>query len=401
MAKKSPITKYTLKDGSARYQFQLHVGRDPMTGKRKSTRRRGFRTREQAKVEYNRLKAKLDRDGTIKKITPIDQKKTFKDVYDEWMIIYKEKVKPITYLHMKSNAENKVLPFFGNKFIDKIKGNQLQKFVTDISKQYADSARFTTTVKNVFHYAYKMGYVDNDEFLKVDIPRRRAKKHVKIDDDVLTKEELDKYLLFLRNEDGIEHYSFFYLLAHTGMRRGEALALKWSDIQGNKLRIQRTITKSYDGTFQLGKNTKTNSSDRTIVLDKGTLSVLTQWHLSINNKLKRRGYVNHDDLIFPSTSKGKILIHNPNWPNKILRTLQKKFHQLHVVDVHGFRHTWATLALDAGLSVRDVQKQLGHASYATTMNIYGKYTKQQQEKATTKMEAFWSGSQNKKSGSQK
>ncbi|WP_411813677.1 Arm DNA-binding domain-containing protein, partial [Bifidobacterium longum] len=51
MPKKSPIEKYTLKNGETRYQFQLHVGRDPMTGKRKSTRRRGFRTRAQAQVE--------------------------------------------------------------------------------------------------------------------------------------------------------------------------------------------------------------------------------------------------------------------------------------------------------------------------------------------------------------
>lgn len=396
MPKKSLITKYTLKNGDVRYQFQLHTGRDPMTGKRKSTRRRGFRTRAQAQAELNRLKAKMSRDGTIEKVTPTTKKRTFRDVYDEWMIVYKTKVKPITYDHMDRNARNKVLPVFGDQFIDKITGAQLQKFVTDVCNQYDDFSRFVTTLRNVFRYSYKMGYTNGNEFLKVDVPSQKHPKH-KIEDDVLTRDELDKYLLFLRNENPIEDYTFFFLLSRTGMRRGEALALKWSDIKGSDCHIQRTITKDYGDKPMIGQNGKTNSSDRIITLDKETLSLLNQWHLSLNNRLQRHGYTNNLDLIFPSTRHGYVGIHNPNWCYKVLKTLQHKFPQLKPVDVHGFRHTWATLALDAGLDVRDVQKQLGHSSYATTMNVYGKYSKHQKEKATKKMEAYWS----KKSGSQK
>ena len=126
------------------------------------------------------------------------------------------------------------------------------------------------------------------------------------------------------------------------------------------------------------------------ICHKETLSLLNQWHLSLNNRLQRHGYTNNLDLIFPSTRHGYVGIHNPNWCYKVLKTLQHKFPQLKPVDVHGFRHTWATLALDAGLDVSDVQKQLGHSSYATTMNVYGKYSKHQKEKATKKMEAYWS-----------
>lgn len=395
MVKKSPINKYTLKDGSTRYQFQIHAGRDPMSGKRRVTRRRGFKTRDQAKIEYNRLKAKVDRDGTIKKVIPPKNQKRFSDVYKEWLVIYKQQVQPISYQHIKHAADNQIIPRFGDQIITKITGADLQKFVSELNKKYKSISRFITPLKSTFHYAYKMGYTKSNEFLKVDLPRKKKSK-IKIDDDVLTKDQLDKYLLFIKLEDTIEQYSFFYLLSHTGMRRSEALALKWSDIRGKKLRIQRTITKGYNGKFILGKNTKTNSSNRTIVLDTETLKILNQWHLSLNNHLARLDHVNHLDLVFPSYRHGEMLVHNPNWANKVLRSLQHKFPQLKKIDVHGFRHTWATLALDAGLSIRDVQKQLGHASYATTMNIYAKYTHEQQQLATEKMEQFWN-----QSGSQK
>lgn len=177
MAKKSPINKYTLKDGSTRYQFQIHAGRDPMSGKRRVTRRRGFKTRDQARIEYNRLKAKVDRDGTIKKVIPPKNQKRFSDVYKEWLVIYKQQVQPISYQHIKRAADNQIIPRFGDQIITKITGADLQKFVSELNKKYKSISRFITPLKSTFHYAYKMGYIKSNEFLKVDLPRKKKSKN--------------------------------------------------------------------------------------------------------------------------------------------------------------------------------------------------------------------------------
>ena len=93
--------------------------------------------------------------------------------------------------------------------------------------------------------------------------------------------------------------------------------------------------------------------------------------------------------MFLSFAKGKPQAHVSSWPYGTLRRLQAKFPQLPKIDVHAFRHTYATLALKSGMSLLDLQHQLGHSSYNTTLKYYAKYTNDQKEKAAEKMSDFF------------
>ena len=359
-----------------------------MTGKRRTTRRSGFRTREQANVALTRLKSQLDREQKVSPAKTYRGIKTFKTVYEEWLVIYKTTVKPTTYFDLTKKAERHLLPQFGDKDISKIEATYIQKYLVDLSQKYKEFHAISTVLRRVFKYAYKMGYTTHDEFVKVDVPKEQRSNH-KLDDDLLTEDQLKTYLNFIHNEYSFENYVYFTLLARTGMRRSEALALSWKDLKGNRLHIHQTLSTGYRGETIISETTKTKGSDRVIILDKKTLSLLNQHHLALNGKLAKRHEKNKDDLMFLSFSKGKPQAHVSSWPYGTLRRLQAKFPQLPKVDVHAFRHTYATLALKSGMSLLDLQHQLGHSSYNTTLRYYAKYTNDQKEKAAEKMSDFF------------
>lgn len=380
--------KYKLKSGETRWRFQIALPRDPLTGKRRTTRRSGFRTREQANIALTRLKSQLDRDQKVSPVKTYQGIKTFKDAYDEWLVIYKTTVKPTTYFDLTKKTARLLLPEFGDKDISKIEATYIQKYLVDLSQKYKEFHAISTVLRRVFKYAYKMGYTTHDEFVKVDVPKEQRSNH-KLDDDLLTEDQLKTYLNFIHNEYSFENYVYFTLLARTGMRRSEALALSWKDLKGNRLHIHQTLSTGYRGETIISETTKTKGSDRVIILDKKTLSLLNQHHLALNGKLAKRHEKNKDDLMFLSFSKGKPQAHVSSWPYGTLRRLQAKFPQLPKVDVHAFRHTYATLALKSGMSLLDLQHQLGHSSYNTTLRYYAKYTNDQKEKAAEKMSDFF------------
>ena len=368
--------KYKLKSGETRWRFQIALPRDPLTGKRRTTRRSGFRTREQANIALTRLKSQLDREQKVSPVKTYQGIKTFKDAYDEWLVIYKTTVKPTTYFDLTKKTARLLLPEFGDKDISKIEATYIQKYLVDLSQKYKEFHAISTVLRRVFKYAYKMGYTTHDEFVKVDVPKEQRSNH-KLDDDLLTEDQLKTYLNFIHNEYSFENYVYFTLLARTGMRRSEALALSWKDLKGNRLHIHQTLSTGYRGETIISETTKTKGSDRVIILDKKTLSLLNQHHLALNGKLAKRHEKNKDDLMFLSFSKGKPQAHVSSWPYGTLRRLQAKFPQLPKVDVHAFRHTYATLALKSGMSLLDLQHQLGHSSYNTTLRYYAKYTNDQ------------------------
>ena len=380
--------KYKLKSGETRWRFQIALPRDPLTGKRRTTRRSGFRTREQANIALTRLKSQLDRDQKVSPVKTYQGIKTFKDAYDEWLVIYKTTVKPTTYFDLTKKTARLLLPEFGDKDISKIEATYIQKYLVELSQKYKEFHAISTVLRRVFKYAYKMGYTTHDEFVKVDVPKEQRSNH-KLDDDLLTEDQLKTYLNFIHNEYSFENYVYFTLLARTGMRRSEALALSWKDLKGNRLHIHQTLSTGYRGETIISETTKTKGSDRVIILDKKTLSLLNQHHLALNGKLATRHAKNKDDLMFLSFSKGKPQAHVSSWPYGTLRRLQAKFPQLPKVDVHAFRHTYATLALKSGMSLLDLQHQLGHSSYNTTLRYYAKYTNDQKEKAAEKMSDFF------------
>jgi integrase len=166
-----------------------------------------------------------------------------------------------------------------------------------------------------------------------------------------------------------EHRLFaaFVLLATTGMRRGEALGLRWCDIDLDAARlsvVQTVVAVNHE--VQIG-SPKTAKGRRTVALDPGTVAALREHRKrQLEERLLMGAGFTDRGLIFTMPDGG------PLHPERFSRTFDREIGKtaLPRIRLHDLRHTWATLALGAGVHPKVVQERLGHAGVSITLDVY-------------------------------
>ena len=162
-------------------------------------------------------------------------------------------------------------------------------------------------------------------------------------------------------------YPLWALLATTGMRRGEALGLRWShlDLETGRLRVVQTIIQVRSKVI-IGEP-KTARVRRPIALDPGTVALLRD---------HRRRALEERMLVGPDFADQGLVFHQPDGaclrPGAVSAVFVRRVQRagLPRLTLKGLRHTWATLALERGIHPRVVQERLGHSTIAITLGIY-------------------------------
>jgi integrase len=162
-------------------------------------------------------------------------------------------------------------------------------------------------------------------------------------------------------------HPLWVLLATTGMRRGEALGVRWSDVDldAGRLRVVQTLIQ-VRSKVTVGEP-KTARGRRPIALDAGTVAILRE-HRS--RALKERM------LVGPDFDNRGLVFHHPDGsclkPDAVSAAFVRRVRKagLAALTLKGLRHTWATLALERGIHPRVVQERLGHSTIAITLGIY-------------------------------
>lgn len=241
--KKSTIESYKLKNGEKRYMFQIYVGVNPLTGKEQRTTRRGFKTQKEAQLALSRLRLAID-NGTFRKVTA----ETYRDVYDLWIVQYEKTVEESTFVKTKELFKNHILPAMAAYKIDKINVDICQKHVDEWAAKLKSFRKVKSYAARVIDFAIKRGYIETNPFTYVDMPAAASKKVVVTNEDeaenFYTREQLIKFLSCLEQESNYKAYALFRLLAFSGMRKGEALALNWIDLNftTKELRINKALS---------------------------------------------------------------------------------------------------------------------------------------------------------------
>lgn len=364
------IKSYTNKAGKELFQFQIYCGTDPLTGKKIRTRRRGFSSALEASIELKRLELALSQGNKVYR----EETKRFSEIYDLWFESYKKKVKESTWSSTKTVFKTHIIPVFGNMYINKIDVSICQKQVNKWSEESPKNfKKYKNYASNILHYAMSLELINKNPMKIITMPRG---EELNKESKVIPYYDKNELLLFLdaaKNDSNLS-YTFFYLLSFTGLRKGEALSLTWSDINFKEmtLSINKTIARGDKNRLYIS-TTKTKAGNRIISLDPGTISILKDWRLI---QKKEMSYFNINtlkinQLIFP-TEKNEL--YNPTtvkqWLNRIIKT--NNFKQ---ISPHGFRHTHASLLAEAGADLKDIQARLGHADIQTTANIYTHVTK--------------------------
>lgn len=202
------------------------------------------------------------------------------------------------------------------------------------------------------------------------------------------KNELKLFLEAVYKYDSFMWFTFFRILAFTGMRKGEALALKWPDINlnDNTLSINKTLAEGYENRL-IVQSPKTEASKRIISIDKKTMEIIKEWKKKQAKLLIGFGFnaLNPEQLIFSKLESNDVWYLNA--PRSRLIKVCKEA-DLPTIHIHGFRHTHCSLLFEAGLAVKDVQARLGHSDMQTTLNIYTHVTEESKDKSAELFQAY-------------
>lgn len=386
MAKKdNRIKKYTKKDGTTAYMFKAYLGIDQQTGKAIRTTRRGFKSPTEAKTALKKIEYEATQ-GDVRK--EIQNNLTFQDVYDEWFPGYINTVRESTWYKRKKMFENHILPIFGKYRIRTITTSQIQKALNKWFKEttYNYKPWFNYTNK-VFKYAILQRYIDDNPATRVIMPKK-----TEFEDktpNFWSKEQLQVFFNYIDPIKDLEKYALFRVLAFTGIRRAECLALTWDDFNAQKktLSINKTLAQGIKGKLRIN-NTKTKKGTRDISLDDLTVKTLQKWHIKERSDFFKRGInIDHpNQLIFPSTKNTFKSLNTPRkWYCKVMDQIENDNVDLPRITIHGFRHTHASALFAAGASIKEVQERLGHEDAQTTLNIYTHVTEKQDKEVAKKL----------------
>lgn len=372
------------RDGKTYYKFKIYLGVDPLTGRQKYTTRSRFRTQKEAKLEYARMKLAVS-NGTYKQ----NRAETYQEVYDLWVVQYEKTVEESTYIKTTGIFKNHILPALGAYKIDRMNVDVCQRHVNEWAEKLKKFRTVKSYASKVLDFAIRRGYIQTNPFSLVDMPSPPKKLSLEDEENIenyYTKEQLITFLDCMKQEANFKSYAFFLLLAYSGIRKGEALALTWNDIdfKKNEIRINKAISRGKDNKLYL-KTTKTGTS-RNIKMDKETMTVLKKWEKKQQEDYLILGYntLNTKQLVF-SNEQNEFL--QPTKTRKWLEYVLKKY-KLPKITTHGFRHTHCSLLFEAGVELKEVQDRLGHSDIQTTMNIYTHVSENAKDGAVNKLEMF-------------
>jgi integrase len=359
---------FQTKDG--RYAAVITLGR---THDGKQVRRRVY-----AKTRYEAAEK-------LKKMLPFSGRGTVPDAeritLEAWLHRYIKLVeadrRPST-LEKYHDYLKKIVDEMGKTLLSKVSAYQIQHLYSQLSSRgLSPSVRqhLHDFLNASFKRALKLGIIDRSPMVAVDRPRGGRVIHPK----ALSPDEIKRLLEAAKGE---RYGDALYLIVTVGLRIGEAVGLKWSDLEGNKLFIQRTAS-LLDERLVFGPP-KTERGKRDLYLPRDVMEKLE--HLKYLQTVELSMIGKRPEFMF-CTDKG-----TPLYPNNLRRAYRRMVTKagLSKVRVHDLRHTFTTLARDAGLDLEVVAQVLGQDP-RVTLTVYSHITESRKRKASLELSELLEG----------
>ncbi|HEM3633410.1 TPA: site-specific integrase [Streptococcus suis] len=370
------ITEVKKKNGTIVYRANVYLGTDKITGKKVKTNVTG-RTRTEVKKKISRAKYDFKTNGsTVYQETKID---TYKELADLWLESYKLTVKPQTFSVVRYQLNRYLIPTFGDMKLDKITPSLIQKFINDLASQIVQFKHANSINRRILQHGVLMQLIPHNPARDIVIPKGQKKGRVAI--KFIDHEDLKAFFEYTENL-AKKRYSYYYqfvifkLLMATGCRIGELVALEWSDIDLEAGTI--SISKTYSMEHKLIGKTKTKAGTRVISIDRKTILLLKQYQNRQRLKFLDVGACS-PSVVFATTTREYML------RNSFQQILDSRCEALGIprFTCHAFRHTHASLLLNAGISYKELQYRLGHSNIAMTLDIYGHISKDKEKEAVS------------------
>ena len=298
---------------------------------------------------------------------------SFEEAYKNWKIYGSKRHKKQSFDTMSYKFNLHIFPFFKDYNLEDITINDILSWQDKILEK-----KFSNNYNSSLYYILSSFFDYCSIFYNFDksIIKKVGNFKKKYEENKKDFYNLKEFNLFIKNLDNNIYKQFFNLMFFTGTRPGEAMALKFSDLQGEYIYITKTINEH--GNREID-TPKTNSSIRKIRIDKilkNDLLRLKKYY----DKLYNRS--NFDYFIF-----GGI---KPLAPTTINRYKFKACNKanLRPITLHQFRHSHATLLLHNGIIINEISRRLGHSNPSITLNIYTHTDLNQEKRVLTTLNSL-------------
>lgn len=414
------------------YQITVSCGRD-INGKK--LRETVTYTPEQSLTPKKMKKAveafARDFEAKIKSGIAMDGRKiTLKDFTERWIEeVAIQKLQPSTVDKYREELRDKIFPALGHLKLSELKPHNINAFFVELAKDgarkdgksggYSKGSIIKTrnVLSSILRTAAEWEIIERNPCSKVRLQAEAAEERIKF----FTPEQTSLFLEYIekpytvrvggheRTDDtGIKYrvgdYDvvkeipeqmrlLFNLAIYTGLRRGELLALQWSDIdfKEDMLRVSRAAT-IIDGK-QTVKVPKTKTSVRTVSIPHSlTIRLQRLKNARLEYRLKLGQRWKGDNWVFIQEN-GRMM--HCSTPYQALQDAIRRYNsgkeekqQLPVIPFHGLRHTSATLLIAGKQDIKTVSRRLGHAKASTTVNIYAHALEESDKKAAALLESL-------------
>ena len=368
----------SLRKKGDRWYFSVELPSE--NGKRRRVERAGGKTKKEAQQKMKEFEAEILTNGYKEK-----NNMTFSELFDIW---YEQHVLNncsfSTQRSYKTITKANLIPRIGSKKVVDIKAKDINNLFLDLKKEKFTQSLFKmlkSVLNSCFDYAlFPLEIIDNNPCRNVKNPKMEV---IKDEKDIIDFEKLNRIV-----EVDAKHYMFpdvCIFLFNTGMRIGEAFALRWEDIdfENRIIHIKHNLVyKPHEGYFI--SDTKSKSSVRDILFNNTVEKLLRKVKLEQNqNKLRYGKYYKNNNLVF-SRINGYFLSEGSFVTYAKKTSIETGIN----FTMHTFRHSHATIMLQSGANMKDVQDRLGHSTIGTTMNIYVQSTEESKKEALKKFDEY-------------
>ena len=357
-----------------KWEIRYPLGK--VDGKYKSDSETVEGTWDEAKARLREILSAID-DGTYIKPT----KMTVETYINKWLKEYvKPNLKLKTYRSYKQNSQLYIIPYLGNHKLSRLTPFHIQKFYNTVVAKtgisYTSLGILHRTLKAALGKAVEWKFIKENPAKSVTPPGPDEREY-----NTLSTEQALK-LLETAQQINKRRYALYLCLLTTGMRIGEACALKWEDIDFAQkiIRVQRNLVRAGEN-YEFGtvKQNKKKGNTKKVKVAIRMTDILAdalrreqEWQKEdkekvFNPRRKRQGYYNDLGMVFPTRSG--LPLDPTNISSREFKNVLAKA-GLPDMRLHDLRHSTANLLLDMGVPIEVISQILRHSSITITENTY-------------------------------